>query len=194
MAQLDTFLFKLKQLTVYMGRLRRGQFCSFHYRVYQMALLSVLVPFSEYNHLYGRIFTVFLVCNCPINALFVITLLNPGDVPILGQVYMAIYSLFQLVALFIIHLYLVSFSKHFHAPSYLLLRIHGQSLRSRKGLRRLGAFRVRLQIAASIGAFHTQRKVGLTYGPFGQVTIRSFTTFLLLYGKLLMTVYRRIYL
>lgn len=193
MVQLTVFHLKLRQLSPYLGRLGPGQLRWFHYRFYKRHLHSVLMPFLAYNHLYGQLFLVFLIVNCPLNALIVVTFLKPDSLSFLGQIYLGVYAALQMVALFLIHLYLVGFSRHFHAPSCSLWRLYGQTLGT-EAFRQIGNFQVRLQIANSIEAFNSKHRYGVTYGKFGLVTLRSFIAFLLLYGKFIMTVYRRIYL
>lgn len=183
MAQLETFLIKLRQITASL-RKPSHRFTSIDFAYLKKHHLAVLSPFLDYNRLYGQIFLFFLLINVPINVFFVVTLLVPGDMSPLGQIYIVLYASLQMVCLFLMHLYLIDFSKLFHRPGDFLCCIYARRATKK------GNLRVRLQLADSTQALHTTRRIGLTYGQFGLVTMRSFITFLLLYGKFLMTVYR----
>lgn len=185
MVQLNIFHLKLKQILVYLNG-SRFSLTQHTFTIFRRHHLDLMPRFNEYNTLYGQIFLLFLLINCPLNVVFVVTLLDPGTMPLLGQIYLLVYASLQMVAFFIMHLCLVAYSAHFHAPVKRLLSIYTATLH------RVGNLRWRMQMMHTIGHFHTSRRYGVTYGHFGLVTLRSFFTFLLLYGKLIMTVYRLI--
>lgn len=183
--QLNILIFKLKQMFVYLKTARSFTIAKFtFYRKWQV---EVLQYFSEFNRMYGWIFAVFLLFNCPVNVYFVSILVynNNESTSLLGSLYMTTYTVLQLFSLFILHWYLITISDHFHKPILLLLRLsifHRQKFKN---------FIFKIKVDNFIAAFYPKDNLyGVTYARFGRVTMQTFVKFLLLWCKFLMITYK----
>ncbi len=160
------------------------------YRFYRREIVAVLRLFSEYNALYGRLFTVFILFNLPLSCYFLVLLLfnSSEPLPLLSQAYLGSYSVLQVVVLFAVHLYFTQFIRRFEAPTYLLMRHSGRQRQVGRAHRRDDAgkhLQLTLQVANSVQTLLTTRPVGMTYDRFGLVTLRAFVAVRLINNRFL---------
>ena len=160
------------------------------YRFYRREIVAVLRLFREYNALYGRLFTVFILFNLPSSCYFLVLLLfnSAQPLPLLSQAYLGSYSVLQVVVLFAVHLYFTQFIRRFEAPTYLLMRHSGRQRQVGRAHRRDDAgkhLQLTLQMANSVQTLLTTRPVGMTYDRFGLVTLRAFVAVRLLNNRFL---------
>lgn len=183
--QLNILLVKLRQMQAYLRRALLWKFTPQKLNTYRKWQVEVLQLFSEYNHHYGWIFAVFLLFNCPVNLYFVsILLYSSQSISWIGYLYMTTYTVVQLFSLFILHWYLIGFSRRFHAPT---LFIHRLSISNRHHFRSVNST---MKVAHYIAAYHTQQQYGVTYARFGRVTMQTFVRFMLHYCKFVLISYK----
>lgn len=142
----------------------------------QLNLAQCLLYLRKADPLIGGNFTIFLLMSVPLSALNFALLLS-GNRSQLSLV--ALPALVELVSLFGFHYLLANFSRHLHKPSRLFFR-HQVSGNSGKG-----NLHNRLRLLGLFTSLHNTRVYGFTYWTTRLVTIGSFTSFLLLYGKCL---------
>ncbi len=174
---------KLRQLEqAFLIKQKTSVYYTFFTRRFHFHYVSVLSLFAVYNRLYGMIFILFLVFNCPVNAHIIVSLLysviSPASaaaadwpaIP-LGRFHLISYLTFQLMMLFRLHFHLATFSSILLRPIWQLHRL----VMSRQTRRlRLKLKMCLLLLLQQMLVKENTRKVGVTYGPFGQVTMRSF--------------------
>ncbi len=185
--QLNILMVKLKQMHTFLKAVRKN-FTSAKLSTFQRWQVEVLQQFSEYNHLYGWIFAVFLLINCPVNVYFVsILLYSSQNISLIGRLYMGVYTAVQLFSLFILHWYLLGFSQRFHAPALL---VHQLTITSYKINSCSKSLSFLVKVAHYFSAYHTAQQYGVTYARFGRVTMQTFVRFLLHYCKFVLISYK----
>ncbi len=186
--QLNILLVKLRQMATFLKKTVRKQFTPEKLNIYRRWQVEVLQLFSEYNHLYGWIFAVFLLINCPVNVYFVsILLYSSQNISFIGRLYMGVYTAVQLFSLFILHWYLLGFSQRFHAPALL---VHQLTITSYKINSCSKSLSFLVKVAHYFSAYHTAQQYGVTYARFGRVTMQTFVRFLLHYCKFVLISYK----
>ncbi len=165
---------------------RQQTFSCFH-----IHFVAILKLFTIFNHLYGEVFTLYLLFYCPVHVTFVVHLLfswtnystatgtpklkrQMNSSTLIGNLYMSLYAAFQLIGLFGLHYCLAGLSEILLRP---LKRLHQLKGAPRVVIyRREKAFGLKLRMSFFLQHFlgFGQRKLGVTYGPFGLVTMRSF--------------------
>src|SRR5690606_465010 len=121
-----------------------------HYYRYRNDIANILLYFSEYNHLFGRIFTAFLLANYPTNAFIMIILLIGRFELTLAKIYLISDAVFPLICLVGMHLYFGRFSQRWLQSSGVLLKLMASTQY------KIGDLRTRIRLSLSIGAIHTK--------------------------------------
>lgn len=131
-----------------------------------------IVMLLKANPLFGRIFFVFLVTQCPVNCyLMVFNLFIDAD-PSLKMANLVMLAQQWLIA-FVLHLGIVIINRKITQPNRLIsLAVH----RSRRSILWRGRNPLGLDIKLNhyIQAFHTKKKYGITYHKYGLVSLMSF--------------------
>lgn len=138
--------------------------------------VSVLKYFTAFNRLYGALFSLFILFNFPVSAFLVMSNLLSSisttrqPIPFFGRLYIYFYSSFQYICLFLLHYKCAAFIGVLNTP---LKRLYQQVVVPE--YHRVGDFRLKFKMSLFLqGLVGVCKKVGVTYGPFGLVTMRSF--------------------
>ena len=166
-AQLLTLLTKLNLSNRLLSKIQHLSTWNL-YSQYRVHLCETLTYFSQYNALYGKIFTAFCLVNCPFSAYMVVLIIFERMSTYLGLVFVYSYAALQLVCLFAIHYFLIRFSKRFHQSGSVLLSWIAQNMN------KIGDHRSRIRCSLSIAAIHVNNRYGITYAKCGLVTLKTF--------------------
>lgn len=142
----------------------------------QLSLAQCLLYLRKADPLIGGNFTIFLLISVPLSALNFALLLS-GNTSQLS--FVAVPAGIEMAVLFGFHYLLANFSRHLHKPSKLFFsrQVSGNSQKPN--------LHTRLRLLGLFTSLHNTRVYGFTYWSTRLVTIGSFTSFLLLYGKCL---------
>lgn len=185
--QFKVLTIKLRQIHKQLVNFIHNQNSSQAHQKYCLNLTTVLKYFTEYNCLYGRIFLAFLISNLPTNSYLFLTLIL-NDIPMVAQIYLTVYTFLQVICTFGLHFIFVRFSKHFHSSGKIL---QSQMASNRRNIGNLAS---RIRLANSIAFITTKRQIGMTYGPFGRITFKTFFQFFVFYSKCMIITYKIIQL
>lgn len=169
--QLMVLNIKLRQLY---ALIQRPKYFWVIFDTFRRNLAQTLHYFAPFNRMYGRIFITFLVVNGPING-YLLVLIVTGRVSHHSAIFLALNTLLSAICLFVVHFYLVTFSRHFHRPASVLFN-KSVVQRPRGGCwLQLERTRSRLRLSNLTCALYTKNQYGITYGKFGLVTLQTFS-------------------
>ena len=151
---------------------------------------GTLKLFFAGNGHFGRLLLGLIFAHCPANV-FMMALLMHGKVPGHSRPFIITISVYQCASIFGMHLIFAQAIRVLYRPRRVLCAVVAQ--RGHKGR---GSFRApestlrrgHLSLSLLVHSFATDARglIGFTYGPFGRVTMTSFTKYVLLYVKFLL--------
>ena len=183
--QLAVLIEKLKEMTQYLRVTPISIFKRNFKESVQKNIVEVLQLLAEYNHLNGRLFLAYQLTNLPCSVYFFSLLVySSHEMTFIGSLYLYVYVAVQLFSFFILHWYLIRFSRQLQVLSLLVISFNGR--KSKEVTMKKRNRKNELRIAHFIAAFHTGKMYGVTYDRVSLVTVSTFVKFFLLYSKCLL--------
>lgn len=171
------FYIKIKQSFMMLAqlscKLTRTSPITKSYAFFRRSYFETLTFFLRINRVFGHLYLACFLAHCPINIIINIWLLN-GQVA--NSFFVIIFNVHELLFLMGIHLMLSRCTKHIYQ-----LRdwFHLATLKQ-------PTLYTHIKISNDIGAMNSKNRLGMTYGPFGLITLSAFFRYLMLYSKFLM--------
>lgn len=137
----------------------------------------------EFNRFFGSSLLVFIILNFPQNT-YLLMAITMGQFDTFAALIFLNYVLCQYVFIVWFHLLAAMYSERIHRCRKRLFY-----LSSNKRLHHL-TLRGRLRLALYILKFSTCKRYGITYGPYGLMSFKSFAKFGLMYAEFLMYCFR----
>lgn len=167
------FLIKFTQLDSLLSEHRLSISASdlHHFMHFHTQTLLVLV---EYNRLFGHLLFSLIVFNCPQNTYLLMAVLL-GQFGAFPVFILLNYVLAQYVFIVLFHFLAGIYCKRIHKCRTQLYQLNATNEHNS-----LLSFRVKLGLAFYAEKFNTKRRYGISYGPFGLMSLASFVRFMLL--------------
>lgn len=170
------FYIKMKQNFLLLAQLSCKQLTSTtskSYSFFRNNYFGTLTFFLQTNWVFGHLYLACFLAHCPVNIIMNIWLIN-GQVT--NSFFIVVFNVHELLFLMGIHLMLSRCTKHiyqlrdwFHLATLKQPNLHTQ-----------------IKINNDIGAMNSKNRLGMTYGPFGLISLSAFFRYLMLYSKFLM--------
>ncbi len=187
--QLAVLIEKLKEMTDYLRVTPFPVYRRTFRQSVQRSIVEVLQLLAEYNHLNGRLFLAYQLTNLPCSVYFFSLLVySSHEMTFIGSLYLYVYVAVQFFSFFILHWYLIRFSRQLQVLSLLVVSFNGR--KSKEVTMRKRNRKNELRIAHFIAAFHTCKMYGVTYDRVSLVTVSTFVKFFLLYSKCLLIAFK----
>lgn len=157
---------KLSQMNTFIFKINAHHFNSFQLFYFLQHNNMSIQMFSHYNMIYGKTFTVFLLCGLPVNTLLIIKLLF-FPIPFNLQIIFVVIICMQQFYLFIIHYWSIMASFKLHKPAKRFFRFVLFSKKLQNTL-------MRLKLSRYIEQFVSKNMYSISYGNCGKITFGSF--------------------